>query len=649
MRPIDARRVLIALVVTWGRLALGADAPLPVQPRPVAALPVVLDEVVIPRPRAPAPWDPTASATVVEAERFAGELKGVAELAATAPGVSIRSYGGLGQLSTLSIRGSSSSGVRVLLDGIPLDTAAGGGVDLSSIPLHWVERVEVVRGAEGAYYGAGALGGAVNVVTLPATAGTWGVETTGGSFETASAVADVGVGGDHWALLTALTASSTQGDFPFLTPASPSVPGSPLVMQVRENAAAALGGVLVKGKYTPGTDRLDGVLQLSWGWRQLPGVPASPTPDDWQRGGRASGAVRWSRLLSPGLTVEAGAAGRMERLDVWVAPPGGAGPTGQTDVAGGGDAKLTWQAGPSLFTAGVLGSAERLDSSASGDHQRATYAGWIADDFTLGTEGARISPALRVDAVGPFVGWSGKLGGSAPIAGSWSVRASAGRSFRPPSFSELYMVQGPFEPNPDLLPEVAWSVDGAIVYDGSLGRASLGGFGTLYDDLIVYETGRVPGSFKPRNASRASAAGAEVEFLTAAARKLWGLQGQVSYTFLATTELRGVPGVVGMELPQRPRNRAFARASIDPGVAGAHLEAQYVGLQYLDARNLHSAPASLVVNAGAFARILRSPEVRIGAEVKNLLDDRTLQDGFGYPLPSRTLLVTLRIGSTPEN
>jgi vitamin B12 transporter len=56
-----------------------------------------------------------------------------------------------------------------------------------------------------------------------------------------------------------------------------------------------------------------------------------------------------------------------------------------------------------------------------------------------------------------------------------------------------------------------------------------------------------------------------------------------------------------------------------------------------------------VVNAGAFARILRSPEVRIGAEVKNLLDDRTLQDGFGYPLPSRTLLVTLRIGSTPEN
>jgi len=637
MRHLDARRVLLALGVTWGRLALGDDAPPP----------VLLDEVVVALPRSPAPQDATASATVVEAGRFAGELKGVAELAATAPGVGIRGYGGLGQLSTISIRGSASGGVLVLLDGIPLDTAAGGGVDLSSIPLHWVDRVEVVRGAEGAYYGAGALGGAVNVVTLPAVAGKWGAEVTGGSFGTTSAVADVGLGGDRWSLLAAVTASSTLGDFPYLTPLDPSVPGSPLVLQIRQNDAAAQAGLLVKGKYVPGADVLDGVLQLSWGWRQLPGVPASPTPLDWQRGGRASGALRWSHHAGSGLVFEAGAAGRVESLDLWVAPPGGAGPTNQLDLEGGGNAKVTWEAGPSLLTAGALAAWERLDSTASGDHQRPTLAAWLADDLTLGAQEARISPALRVDAVGPFVGWSAKLGGSARIAGPWSVRASGGRTFRPPSFSELYLVQGAFEPNPDLRPELAWSVDGAFVYDGPLGRASLGGFGTLYDDLIVYETGRVPGSFKPRNASRASAAGAEVEVLTAAARKLWGLQGQVSYTFLATTELRGVPGVVGKELPQRPRNRAFARVSIDPGVAGGHLEAQYVGLQYLDARNIHSAPASLVVNAGAFARILRSPEVRIGAEVKNLLDDRTLQDGFGYPLPSRTLLVTLSVGSSP--
>ena len=93
--------------------------------------------------------DPTAAATVVEVSRFAGEAKSVAELVATAPGVAVNQYGGLGQLTTLSLRGSNADQVQVFLDGLPLNTGAGGGVDLSRIPRAWIERIEVVRGAEG--------------------------------------------------------------------------------------------------------------------------------------------------------------------------------------------------------------------------------------------------------------------------------------------------------------------------------------------------------------------------------------------------------------------------------------------------------------------------------------------------------------------
>ena len=211
-------------------------------------------------------------------------------------------------------------------------------------------------------------------------------------------------------------------------------------------------------------------------------------------------------------------------------------------------------------------------------------------------------------------------------------------------------MQGPFEPNPDLRPEVAWSVDGALVYDGPLGRASLGGFGALYDDLIVYETGRVPGSFKPQNASRASAAGRGGR---APRRRGEGALGAAGAALLHLPGHRrccaACPAWWARSCRSAPATGPSPASPSIPGAAGGHLEAQFVGLQYLDVRNIHSAPASLVVNAGAFARILRSPEVRIGAEVKNLLDDRTLQDGFGYPLPSRTLLVTLRVGSSPEN
>src|SRR5512139_1495 len=152
------------------------------------------EEIVVVGQRRPGQTgrDPTAAATVVEAERFAGEAKGVAELVGTAPGVAVSGYGGLGQLATVSIRGSTSSGVLVLLDGLPLNTAAGGGVDLSTIPRAWISRIEIVRGAEGAHYGVGALGGVVNVVTRAAGAEGWSGELAGGSFETFSSSADAG-------------------------------------------------------------------------------------------------------------------------------------------------------------------------------------------------------------------------------------------------------------------------------------------------------------------------------------------------------------------------------------------------------------------------------------------------------------------------
>ena len=133
---------------------------------------------------------------------------------------------------------------------------------------------------------------------------------------------------------------------------------------------------------------------------------------------------------------------------------------------------------------------------------------WVKD-LRGGTDAQRRNAAFAL----------GKLGASARITGPLSLRASAGHSFRPPSFSELYLQDAFFEPNPYLRPEQAWSADGALVYDGPLGRASAGVFAALYQDVIVYDSGRVPGSYKPFNFGKASAWGAELEMATAAARE----------------------------------------------------------------------------------------------------------------------------------
>ena len=109
--------------------------------------------------------DPSAFASVVETETYKGHFRTLPDLISQQPGVHLRQYGGLGQLSTMSIRGSSSEQVLILLDGIPLNTGEGGSVDLSTIPMDALEKFEVVRGGGSTVYGPNAMGGVVNLVS----------------------------------------------------------------------------------------------------------------------------------------------------------------------------------------------------------------------------------------------------------------------------------------------------------------------------------------------------------------------------------------------------------------------------------------------------------------------------------------------------
>ncbi|HEY7724643.1 MAG TPA: TonB-dependent receptor [Anaeromyxobacteraceae bacterium] len=600
-----------------------------------------LPEQVVRLPRAAG--DETGAATVVEADRFAGEPKDVAALVATAPGVAVQEYGGLGQLATVSIRGASADGVKVLLDGLPLGSAAGGGVDLSTIPRAWVERIEVLRGAEGARFGQGALGGVVNVVTRRLEPGSWSARLAAGSFETGSAAADVAAGGERWGALLAAGADGTSGRFPYRFDDRPSLPGSPLEPRLRAHAASASGGLLAKGFARLAPGRLDLLAQVSAGDRQLPGSPylQRPDNDDRMRESRAAASARMVFPVASGVLLAAEALGRADRLDLRLAPLA---PVSQRELAGAARVATTWVAGPSLLEAGLSAGGDRLAAGGlGGTRSRTELAAWLAEELTVAGGRARLAPALRAERVGSFGGLSGKLGAAARLWGPLSARASAGRTFRAPSFGELYLEQGPLEPNPALRPEVGYAADAALVAEGRPGLASLGAFAALYDDLIVY----LPASFgrvRPFNAARAGARGLEVELASAPLGPLGvGLQG--SYTWLVTESLRGPPDVVGRELPHRARHRVYARASVAPGAFELHAELHAVARQWLDDRNLSAVPAARAVHAGGSVRLWRRPEAWLHLDVKNLGDDRTLQDGFGNPLPGRMAMVAVRVAS----
>src|SRR6185295_17078010 len=72
--------------------------------------------------------------------------------------------------------------VRVYLDGVPLNVASGGAVDLSTLPLGDVERAEVYRGTSPLAFGQSALGGIVAITTQTPGDGSLKLRSGMGSF-----------------------------------------------------------------------------------------------------------------------------------------------------------------------------------------------------------------------------------------------------------------------------------------------------------------------------------------------------------------------------------------------------------------------------------------------------------------------------------
>ncbi len=124
---------------------------------------------------------PTTVVTREEIDRW--QSKSLIDVMRRLPGVDIAQNGGLGQLSSMFIRGTNSSHVLVLIDGIRLNQAGiSGSSDLSQIPLSLVQRIEYIRGARSAVYGSDAIGGVVNIITgrdKPGTTLTAGVGSNG--------------------------------------------------------------------------------------------------------------------------------------------------------------------------------------------------------------------------------------------------------------------------------------------------------------------------------------------------------------------------------------------------------------------------------------------------------------------------------------
>nr|WP_113865681.1 TonB-dependent vitamin B12 receptor BtuB [Brenneria salicis]NMN93183.1 vitamin B12 transporter [Brenneria salicis ATCC 15712 = DSM 30166]RBP64044.1 vitamin B12 transporter [Brenneria salicis ATCC 15712 = DSM 30166]RLM31078.1 TonB-dependent vitamin B12 receptor [Brenneria salicis ATCC 15712 = DSM 30166] len=100
------------------------------------------------------------------------QAKSLTDVMRRLPGVDIAQNGGRGQNASMFIRGTNSSHVLVLIDGIRMASpGVTGSVDFNQIPMSLVQRIEYIRGQRSAVYGPEAIGGVINIITQQGTDG----------------------------------------------------------------------------------------------------------------------------------------------------------------------------------------------------------------------------------------------------------------------------------------------------------------------------------------------------------------------------------------------------------------------------------------------------------------------------------------------
>lgn len=130
------------------------------------------------------------------------------------PGVAVSRTGTLGSLSQVRIRGGESNHTLVLIDGVEAnDPAASSEFNFAHLMTAGIERVEILRGPQSALWGADAVSGVVNILTVAPRSGLFAHgDAEGGSFGTWAGSALVNTGGEQTAAVVDANYTVTAGN-----------------------------------------------------------------------------------------------------------------------------------------------------------------------------------------------------------------------------------------------------------------------------------------------------------------------------------------------------------------------------------------------------------------------------------------------------
>jgi len=630
----------------------------------------VYETVVVAEPET-AREDCAASSSVITADRTPRAAETVTQLLSEQAGAVVSRYGGMGSTATISLRASTANQVSVYVDGVPLHTATGGGVDLGAIPIGDVERIEIYRGMSPIAFGASAIGGVVSITTAAPTTNRLQLDAGGGSFGTYYGGIRAAWNRGRLHVYGGAHALSSEGDFPYVNTQYTMSTADDQALLRRNNDVRQLDGT-IRAIFDLSTTRHFSASFLFFDRDQgLPGPLGLANPVARLRTMRTTAILGYEghEDLGPGGHFRAIAYGTFDRTRYRDPGQLSAEKTDTDDRLETAGATLTWRrvARPWLILSGIVDS--RYDRFAPSDQQatgspgkRLFAAAGLESDLWFQSTSLDIIPSFRlemareetsgrtefyrlaatappVDHVLPIVRLSVMKG----ITSWLSLRANGGRYARLPSLVELYGNTGYLLGRTSLKPERGLNADvgPALSWKGSSSRivwtASV--FASVIDDMIQYEY--LGGHARPDNIGSATILGVESDATLELGRHARVI---LAATISDARNTSAIPSEHDRQLPLRPRYRAYARPEwraieLTGRIAiGVYADCDATGPDYLVPDNSVRASSRFILGAGLYASLPAGFSARLSAQ--NLANS-AINDIVNYPLPGRELYLTV--------
>jgi iron complex outermembrane recepter protein len=610
-------------------------------------------------------------------EDYENRTADLAELLDDVPGLHVKKYGSSGGYSTISLRGSSANQVTILIDGIPIDSAQSGVVNLGEIPISNLEKIEIYQSNIPVEFNTAPIGGVVNLITKKSHGTKSLMKLTGGSFDTYSSQFLSSYNSDPFEILGLFSNQKSRGNFKYLDKNGTEFNENDDEIVKRKNNKLEEYNLFFKGSYDF-TDEIR--IQLSNNFDQnnqgLPGIGSIQTDDTEMHTTKnmINLMLDWKEFLTPIMNFSANTFYSYQNQH-FVDPDGelGIGKSMTDDITDRIGQNFLFKIYPveviSITTS--LGIKEEIfkpwdelsKPSRDGIQKRdENYASSSVElhlfehkvilqgalrynhfkskfekpDVTFAITKTEVNENITEDFYSPSQGIIIK-----PFD-FLTLKGNIGRYYRVPNYIELFGLDGTIIGNQDLAPEKSNNWDSGFFFDIKdfyiidYFNIEYSYFDNEVEDLIQFQMISSTMS-KAFNTDSAQIRGHEIS-LDFSIFKHFKFLG--NYTFMNAVNTTSEKNLENNKLPFRPKEEGIGRLTTYFEKFEVFCEADFMREVFLNPANNDKVPERTIYNAGFSIKPLKLLEVAF--EVKNFTDNRVF-DMRNFPLPGINYSLSIKI------